>query len=89
MQNFEFYRKKAKINYENILARYSATAFLSVHNMKQKRHNFYHLPIIISKSKYLFNKMFNNFNCVIKTLKEGRLCLINSSYSKICFHVPR
>jgi hypothetical protein len=26
MQNFEFYRKKAKINYENILARYSATA---------------------------------------------------------------
>ena len=25
--------------------------FLSVHNMKQKRHNFYHLPIIISKSK--------------------------------------
>jgi|GEM_PF-4398119 len=27
MQNFEFYRKKVKINYENILARYSATAF--------------------------------------------------------------
>jgi hypothetical protein len=64
--------------------------FLSVHNMKQKRHNFYHLPIIISESKYFFNnKMFNNFNCVIKTLKEGHLSLINSSYSKICFHVPR
>ena len=27
MQNFEFYLKKAKIYYENILARYSANTF--------------------------------------------------------------
>ena len=56
MQNFEFYRKKPKLIMKIFWRDIQQMLFLSVHNMKQKRHNFYHLPIIISKSKYLIDK---------------------------------
>jgi hypothetical protein len=55
MQNFDFTEKKQKLIMKIFWRDIQQLLFMSVQDMKQKRHNFYHLPIIISKSKYLFN----------------------------------
>jgi hypothetical protein len=68
MQNFEFYRKKPKLIMEIFWRDIQQMLFLSVHNMKQKRHNFYHLPIIISKSKKKDKK--NSYTYVVSKNEE-------------------